>query len=347
MVLRLFDAQFCATGHIATVFGCTGFLGRYLVNVLGRRGTQVVTPYRGIEDERRDLKLMGDLGQIVQLRFDLRNEDQIVECLRHSDTVYNLIGKKFPTKNFSLESVHVDGARRLARLAREAGVSKFIHCSALGADVNSSSRWMRTKALGEIAVREEFPSATIIRQATQFGMEDKFWNMMGFYSRICPIGFPIANGGKTIMRPVYVNDVAVAMGSLLSSDIADGRIVELYGPRTYTYKQLVDYFLDISKRNPTVWYAPKFVGKAIAGIVNRLTFSDPFFSPDEVDRLYIDENPQDPNALHFEDLGVHPMTIEETMMRFAAKYRPDAYQRMPYEPDLKKYMNNPAGKLAK
>lgn len=58
----------------------------------------MVTPYRGIDDDKRHLKLMGDLGKIIPLRFDIRDEAQILECVRHSDVVYNLVGRSYPTK---------------------------------------------------------------------------------------------------------------------------------------------------------------------------------------------------------------------------------------------------------
>ena len=86
------------SGLTATVFGATGMVGRNLVNNLGKQGTTVVTPYRGTDDDRRFLKVMGDLGKIVQLRFDLRDEQQIYECVKHSDIVYNCIGRNYPTK---------------------------------------------------------------------------------------------------------------------------------------------------------------------------------------------------------------------------------------------------------
>lgn len=85
------------SGHVATVFGCTGFLGRYIVNRLAQKGTQVIVPYRD-EEEKRHLKLMGDLGQVVPMEWDLRRDDQIEECLCHSDTVYNLTGRHYETK---------------------------------------------------------------------------------------------------------------------------------------------------------------------------------------------------------------------------------------------------------
>jgi NADH dehydrogenase (ubiquinone) 1 alpha subcomplex subunit 9 len=97
-------------GHIATVFGCTGFLGRYVVNRLAQQGTQVVVAYRD-PDEARHLKVTGDLGQIVPLEFDLRNKEQLTECVRHSDIVYNLIGRDYETKQ--VEEKGGQGVRRV------------------------------------------------------------------------------------------------------------------------------------------------------------------------------------------------------------------------------------------
>lgn len=157
------------------MFGATGFLGRYVVSKLARQGNQVVVPYRD-EDEKRHLRVVGDLGQIVPLEWDLRNEKQIDECLRHSDTVINLTGRNYETKNFTFQDVHVDGARRIAEAAQAAGVARLIHISHLSANPESPSGFLRTKALGEDAVRRAFPGATVVRPATMFGHEDRFLN---------------------------------------------------------------------------------------------------------------------------------------------------------------------------
>lgn len=159
------------------MFGCTGFLGRYVVNRLAQRGTQVVVPYRD-EDTKRHLKPMGDLGQIVPMEWDARNDDQIEECMRHSDVVYNLVGRDYETKNFKYNDVNVSTASKLASMAESLGVSRFIHLSHLNADPNSPSAFLRTKAEGEEAVRRAFQGATIVRPATLFGHEDRFLNQM-------------------------------------------------------------------------------------------------------------------------------------------------------------------------
>ncbi|KAI9202942.1 uncharacterized protein BJ171DRAFT_511343 [Polychytrium aggregatum] len=323
------------SGHVSTVFGCTGFLGRYLVNNLGKKGTQVVIPYRGNDDDKRHLKLMGDLGQIVPLRFDIRNETQIAECVRHSDVVYNLVGRDFTTKNFSFEAVHVDGARRLARIAREEGATKFIHVSALNADVNSTSAFLRSKALGEIAVREEFPEATIVRPGYMYGKEDKFWNRFGWWTKWVPGPTPIPNGGKTLLRPVYVGDVAKALAAMESDSQVAGKIVELYGPYEYRYGNLFKFFCDMAMHPHETFPVPKAVYKLFGRALDTVMVF-PHITADEVERLYINDQAT-PGALTFKDLSIEPLSVEDTISRFVRLYRSNQFQHAPFETILKKY----------
>jgi len=77
------------------------------------------------------LKLCGDLGQVLFHPFHLCDEDSIRKCIKYSNVVINLIGRDWETKNFKFRDVHVEGARRLARLCKEANVEHFVHVSAL------------------------------------------------------------------------------------------------------------------------------------------------------------------------------------------------------------------------
>ncbi|KAJ3390886.1 39kDa subunit of ndufa9, NADH:ubiquinone oxidoreductase [Lobulomyces angularis] len=322
------------SGHTTTVFGSTGFLGRYLVNNLGKRGSHVVVPFRGTEDEKRHLKLMGDLGQIVPLSFDLRNDERIIECIRHSDVVYNLIGKDFQTKNFNFQKVHVDGARTLAKLAKQCGVSKFIHVSALNADPDSKSLFLKTKGLGEKAVLEEFPEATIVRPGYMYGHEDRFWNRFGFYTKWSPIGMPLINKGKTIIRPVYVGDVAAVLAQLEEVTFSN-KLVELAGPKEYHYYALIEFFLDVSRRTTLVFPLNKRIAKFLAGVAERLMFN-PVATADEVERYFVSDSLQN-GSLKFEDFGIKPHTVEETISRFVRMYQSEDHIAEPLEPFTKKY----------
>ncbi|KAJ1942806.1 Protein-lysine N-methyltransferase efm5, partial [Kickxella alabastrina] len=168
-------------GQTATVFGCSGFLGRYVVARLARQGTKVIIPYRGLYEYVRHLRPTGDLGMIVPMEFDVRNPKQIEECVRYSDVVINLIGRNYETKNFSFDQVHVEGAQRIAEISREAGVSRLIHVSNIGARTNAHSDVLVSKAFGEQRVRESFPGANIVRSATMYGYEDELLNNIGMY----------------------------------------------------------------------------------------------------------------------------------------------------------------------
>jgi NADH dehydrogenase (ubiquinone) 1 alpha subcomplex subunit 9 len=184
------------SGITATVFGSYGFVGKYLMNSLGGCGSRAYVPFRGDEMDVREVRQCFDNGQVNMpptlfycfycvilvslikqiglIPFSPRDHDSIRESIRRSDVVINLIGKHYETKhavptrrengtlsrvNYSLEEVNVTIPQTLARLAREAGASTFIHVSALSANENSASRFSQTKAIGEKAVRQEFPEA--------------------------------------------------------------------------------------------------------------------------------------------------------------------------------------------
>ena len=117
----------------------------------------------------------------------------------------------------------------MAKIAKEAGVQKFVHVSALGADVDSKSEFLKSKALGEIAVKEEFPEATIVRPSWVYGYEDNFWNKMGSMAKWFPLSIILAPAGEAVMRPVFVEDVASVLAAMARQDDAQGEVVELYG----------------------------------------------------------------------------------------------------------------------
>ncbi|RDB18035.1 NADH-ubiquinone oxidoreductase subunit, mitochondrial [Hypsizygus marmoreus] len=299
------------SGHVVTVFGCTGFLGRYLVSKLAKMGTQVIIPYRD-EDEARIFKPMGDLGQIVRMEWDIRNENQIAECLRHSDIVYNLVGRDFETKNFTFSDVHVAGAERIAKIAAESGVSRLVHVSHLNASATSKSKYYQTKAEGEERVKAAFPTATIVRPGTLYGNEDKLLTNMAVW----PIWWKL-NQGQTKIRPVHVMDVAQALSNLMSIPQLPGTF-SLPGPSTLTYEYLLDLVSSITLREPSrAPVLPKRVALALAKAAQSVWW--PALSPDDVIRRYIDdvEVPGD-----WEAFGVgEPSEIENHAITYLRRYR--------------------------
>lgn len=102
-------------GMVVTVFGCTGFLGRYVSNKFGKIGSQLIFPYRADHHEALRLRLVGDLGQTNFQFYELGDEQAIRKAIKYSNVVVNLVGRDWETNNFKFDDVHVDGARRIAR----------------------------------------------------------------------------------------------------------------------------------------------------------------------------------------------------------------------------------------
>ncbi|KAF8488675.1 NADH dehydrogenase [Russula emetica] len=292
------------TGHVATVFGCTGFLGRYLVSKLAKAGTQVIIPYRD-EDDKRHLKVTGDLGQIVSMEWDISNEEQIAECVRHSDIVYNLVGRDYETKNFTFDDVHVKGAGRIAKVSASVGVPRLVHVSHLNASPSSTSQFYRSKAAGETAVREAFSAATIVRPGPMYGHEDKFLtNMPSYY-------------GQTKARPVHVRfNTICPLDNLIGMPAID-RTLALPGPSPLTYEYLLELVSTLTCNPPSrAPVVPKRVAVALARVAQRIWW--PALSPDEVERRYIDDadTPGD-----WALVDVEPDEIENHAITYVRRYR--------------------------
>ncbi|KAI8060453.1 hypothetical protein BC940DRAFT_312045 [Gongronella butleri] len=313
-------------GHIATVFGCTGFLGRYVVSKLAKQGTQVVVANRD-DYEMRPLKVCGDLGQIIPLEFDLRNEEQIRECVRHSDVVINLVGRDYETKNFTYDDVHVKGARLMAEIAADAGVSRFIQVSALNASEDSSSKFLQSKALGEKAVKEVFPDATIVRPATMWGHEDRFLNRI---AGTAGDGLQFwVNECQTKILPVSVLDVAKAIEVINGAESTAGKTYELYGDRAYTYEQVYELAREISMKPLPSYNLPTALVKLIAAGIDKLPYNQTL-CPDMIERMTIDEKPSG-NALTFRDLFIEPTSLEADAIHYLRRFRSNAVFDLPYE----------------
>ncbi|XP_037933946.1 NADH dehydrogenase [ubiquinone] 1 alpha subcomplex subunit 9, mitochondrial [Teleopsis dalmanni] len=249
-------------GIVATVFGCTGFVGRYVCNKLGKSGTQMILPYRGDHSEAMRLKVCGDLGQVLFHFYNLKDEKSICEAVKYSNVVINLVGRDFETKNFKFDDVHVDGAKRIARICREAGVERLIHLSSLNLDPNpkghilkEGSGFLRSKYYGECAVREEFPDATIIRPADIYGAEDRF---IRYYAHIWRRQFrsmPLwQKGENTIKQPVFVSDVAQAIVNCAKDPDTAGKVYQAVGPKRYRLSELVDWFHRLMRKDANWGY---------------------------------------------------------------------------------------------
>ncbi|XP_055508983.1 NADH dehydrogenase [ubiquinone] 1 alpha subcomplex subunit 9, mitochondrial isoform X1 [Leucoraja erinacea] len=307
------------SGIVATVFGASGFLGRYVVNRLGRIGSQVVIPYRCDPYDVNYLKPMGDLGQLTFLEWDPRDRDSTRQAVECSNVVINLVGREWETSNFKFEDVNVKIPQDIALASREAGVEKLIHISHLNAEMKSISKLLRTKAVGERVVRDEFPDSIIMKPSEIFGREDRFLNYfshMRWFGRATPL---ISMGMKTVKQPVYVVDVAKAIVSVIKEPDSIGKTYIIVGPHRYLLHDLVEYVYAVMHRPFISYPLPRPLYHLAARLFEMSPF-DQWTSRDKVDRLHITDMKY-PDLPGLEDLGINPTAIELKAIEVLRRHR--------------------------
>jgi uncharacterized protein YbjT (DUF2867 family) len=245
---------------LVTLIGGGGFLGRYVAQALLAAGARVRVAQRDPR-EAWYLKPLGGLGQTQFIAADISRPDTIARAIAGADGVVNLVG----SFTGDLRRVHVAGPRALAEAARAAGVSALVHVSAIGADPNGTSYYAQTKGEGEAAVREAFPTATILRPSTVFGPEDRFINMFaGMVSRLPFV--PVLKPG-TRFQPVFAGDVGEAAAiTLRDPETFGARTFELGGPDVLTMLALQQWIARQIGRNPTFVPLPDALGGLLAAL---------------------------------------------------------------------------------
>jgi NADH dehydrogenase (ubiquinone) 1 alpha subcomplex subunit 9 len=318
------------SGIQATVFGATGFLGRPTVNKLGRMGSQILVPYRGDEHDTRHLKVMGDYGQIVMVPYHIRDQDSVSHTLKEANVVVNLMGQQWPSFNFTLEQANVEGVRAIAEAAKAQGVERFIHVSAMSASADSGSDFAKSKAAGEAVVREIYPDATILRPGSMYGQEDRFLCRIAGQVKAAPVT-PLINGGTAMRSPVYVDDVAEAIGVCLRDSSTVGKTYELSGPKAYSVEEVYNMIFASIKKEPfTVStksdMAPEFVNNlafkvmSLAGRVQQYLPTSPMTETEIA--LSLEDELLSEGALTFADLGIEPVALEEKIDKLLLRFKP-------------------------
>ncbi len=302
---------------LITVFGGSGFLGRHLVRRLADRGARINVAVRDPEAALY-LKPMGAVGQVTPVAANLRNAQSVTRAVAGADAVVNLVGILYQHGAQRFDAVHAVGAERVAEAAAEAGASRLVQISAVGADPKSPSKYARSKAAGEAAVKVAFPQATIVRPSILFGPEDDFFNRFGALVRFTPV-LPLIGGGKTLFQPVYVGDVAEAIAVMLERPETAGQTYELGGPRRYSFAELMQRVLKETGRRRLLAPVPFGIAKLQAAFL-QMSPMPPLLTIDQVKLLQRD-NVVAEGALGLAELGITPTPLDAVLPTYMARYR--------------------------
>jgi uncharacterized protein YbjT (DUF2867 family) len=303
---------------LVAVFGGSGFLGRYTVRALAKAGYRVRVGVRR-PNLGNYLVPMGQVGQIQVVKANIANADHVASVVSGADAVINLVGIMRQGGRQRFQRIHRDASEALAKAAMNAGAQTFVQVSALGASQNSPSLYARTKAEGEMRVREAFPAATIFRPSLMFGPEDNFFNRFAGMARVWR-AVPLIGGGKTKFQPVYVGDVAAAIEkAVVDPASARGRTYELGGPNTYSFKDMMELMLRETYRKAALVPVPFGLASFGASLANLTPW--PPITPDQV-RLLKSDNLMTKGALGLHDLAVEPDSVEAMLPTYIWRFRP-------------------------
>ena len=290
---------------VVTIFGGSGFIGRYVVKRLAELGAVIRVPTRRPE-RAIFLKPLGAVGQINIEPWNASAAGEAERLLAGSDLAVSLIGILFERRGGDFERVQGRLPGEIGAAATKHGVTRLVHVSAIGADPNSPAVYGRTKAAGEAAVTAAFPTATILRPSIVFGPEDGFFNRFARMSQISP-ALPLIGGGRTRFQPVYVGDVADAVVAALTRADAAGRTYELGGPGVYSFRELLAYVLEVTGRRRLLLDLPFGIAALQARLLQFLP--EPPLTPDQLELLKKD-NVVAAGAPGLTDLGVTPTPLE-------------------------------------
>jgi NADH dehydrogenase len=307
---------------LVTIFGGSGFVGRYIARRMAKEGWRVRVATRR-PNEAMFVKPYGAVGQVEPVFCNIRDDASVDAVMAGADAVVNCVGILAKDGKNTFDSIQAEGAGRVARLAAARGIYRMVHISAIGANAASDSDYARTKAEGEAAVLASMPDAVILRPSIIFGPEDGFFNRFASMTRFGPV-LPVV-GADTRFQPVYVDDVArAAVAGVLGQ--AEAGVYELGGPDVDTFRELMQQMLHVIRRRRLILNIPFPIARLMAlgfDVANAASFGliPAQITRDQVRNLANDNIVSD-GARGFAELGIRPTSLEAVLPEYLWRFRP-------------------------
>ncbi|WP_424178274.1 complex I NDUFA9 subunit family protein [Yoonia sp. TsM2_T14_4] len=307
---------------LVTIFGGSGFVGRYIARRMAQNGWRVRVAVRNT-NEAMFVRTYGAVGQVEPVFCNIRDDASVAAVTHGADAVVNCVGVLAELRKNTFAAVQAEGATRIARIAAEMGVARMVQISAIGASDTSVSAYARTKAAGEQGVLDHMPEAMILRPSIIFGAEDQFFNRFAGMTRLGPV-LPVI-GADTQFQPVYVDDVAAAAVKGVLGEVPGG-IYELGGPDVATFRELMQTMLAVVRRRRMILNMPFWAARIMAGAFNilrvvSLGLVTPPVTRDQVENLALDNVVSD-GARGFADLGIVPTAMMAVLPDYLWRFRP-------------------------
>jgi NADH dehydrogenase len=300
------------TARKVVVFGGSGFVGRVICEGLSQRAYQTIVPTRN-----KQLVSSVELHSRAVLIKELsqKNIDEILGALDVDDVVINLVGILHSSKGEpygeEFRDAHVDLPNRIMQSMKAHGIKRYIHMSALGANSNGPSMYLRSKGDAENHVKNSDLDWTIFRPSVIFGLHDNFINMFGKLQKFFPV-MPLA-GSTNLFQPVAVHDVSEAFIQSIQMSQTIHQVYDLAGPEVLTLAQIIQFAAKKEGIKRPIIPLPAWAGVIQALVLEKMP-GKKIMSRDNVDSMKIPSilpNGQT-NPLQ-EVFGVKPSSLESLL----------------------------------
>ena len=297
---------------LIAVTGATGFVGRHIAAVLTRRGHAV----RALVRRPIQARTLASLG-VELVPGDLADVAALKTLTRGTHAVVHLVGIIVEKGPATFHAVHVDGTRRLVEAARQAGIERFVHMSAVGArDERGATPYHRTKWHAEQLVRASGLSHAVFRPSIISGPESAPIRTLARLHRWSPV-VPVFGDGRFPTQPVWVEDVALAFALSVEQPSLSG-VFELGGPQVLTYEEFLLAIGQAAGHPRPLVHMPLALARAAAGAFDLLGAAAPLTS-DQLQML-VEGSATPDNAIE-SVFGIRPIPFEQGLNRYLAPGR--------------------------
>lgn len=294
----------------ATLFGGSGFIGKNLIEKLLKNNFRVKIITRD-QEKSACLKTFAGPDFLSIQQWDYQNYKELDQILHGSDVVINLVGILTEKNKEDFKKYHTDLAKIISEKCKKLNVEYVVHLSALGIDDSANSKYAQSKLAAEKSILKNFPKATVLRPSIIFGAGDNFFNKFAKTIKSLPF-LPLINSGKTKFQPIYVEDVADIILKSISSEFHQGKIYEIGGDKTYSFKELMEFIGSYCNKENRFMNLTFKQAKLIAFFLE--IFTKNILTRDQVELLKTDNVLSNDNFK--KDFNIHPKPVEEIVPNY-------------------------------